>query len=52
LAGMATKPLPRGDRSNGVSWLRPHNFRPEGVQKTVDRYRETLTCQRDSAKGL
>ena len=24
--------------SNNVPWLMPHNFRPEGVQKTVDRY--------------
>lgn len=24
--------------SNGVSWLRPHDFRLQGVQKTVDRY--------------
>src|SRR6516162_5462756 len=27
--------------SNGVPWLRPPNFRSEGVQKTVDRYRAT-----------
>jgi hypothetical protein len=32
--------------SNGVPWLRPPNFRPEGVQKTVDRYitAKTLTA--------
>jgi hypothetical protein len=29
--GMATKPQPKCDRSNGVSWLRPHNVRSEGV---------------------
>ena len=24
--------------NNNASWLMPHNFRPKGVQKTVDRY--------------
>jgi hypothetical protein len=28
--------------SNNVPWLMPHNFRPEGVQKTVDRYNAEL----------
>jgi hypothetical protein len=28
--------------SNDVPWLMPHNFRSEGVQKTVDRY--TTNC--------
>src|SRR6516165_5928916 len=27
-------------RSNGVPWRRQSNFRPEGVQKTVDRYND------------
>src|SRR5262245_55078403 len=35
---MDIKPLLRCDMSNGVPWLRPPNFRSEGVQKTVDRY--------------
>src|SRR5947207_15242317 len=37
---MATKPLPRCDMSNDVPWRMPHNFRSEGVQKTVDRYKK------------
>jgi hypothetical protein len=35
---MATKPRPRCDRSNRVPELMPPHLRPEGVQKTVDRY--------------
>jgi hypothetical protein len=33
------KAPPRCDMSNGVPWLRPHHCRPEGIQKTVDRFR-------------
>jgi insertion element IS1 protein InsB len=28
--------------SNDVPWRMPHNFRSEGVQKTVDRYRTRI----------
>jgi hypothetical protein len=28
-----------------VPWLMPHNFRHEGVQKTVDRYSIRQTCR-------
>src|SRR4029434_4014311 len=40
---MATKPLPRCDMSNDVPWRMPHNFRSEGVQKTVDQYKGEAT---------
>src|SRR5215217_104635 len=48
---MATKPLPRCDMSNDVPWRMPHNFRSEGVQKTVDRYRDEPTTYRLNILG-
>ena len=30
--------------SNDVPWRMPHNCRPEGVQKTVDRYNLRHSC--------
>jgi len=37
--------------SNGVSWLMQPNFRSEGVQKTVDRYRGELGGFMPSGSG-